>query len=653
MLYLLFAIALCEPNISDESIRLPIYNPNEKEHPYQIVTCYDPDAQFIPVDEGIVNVEILSRDNASTVAKINVIYADLKPFETEIIVTNGTFNNSIEVEIAQIHHFTINSTVDHFYLGTDCRIFANAFDKNGSSFTSLNGTEIQWGSENSDESSFKYSFDSVPRDSAIIHPTKFTKINVTCKFPKRSAPAVYQSYQFVEPYIFEPNHVHMIKYASINISLYHGYVDENGEVKPKKDGLIELGNPENHIILISNSSVNVSEAGEVTAADFHNVTVVARDNSTNVDLATCYIYIQIPDRTEWKEQWIKSPELKNNETTGPFAPETESIKHYVQDIELILPKNFTPSLNSEWRYNGSRNVSANYNGINYRFQGLIHTCPRPSVNPSEVRIPFGYHNYTVNITGGSGFYEYEYDKKMLLLYENVQEKPEEKKGLAIANPFVTPLKEGTTVIKIKDKIFKDYETEITIHTEKAHAIDFSVNDTELFVEEKFANYTVNVYDKNNVKFNISLENIEIIPDNYSVFNSSGYGESAGFTHVYAKIDNLKSEKIEILVMDQLAIRSPIFSKTNTTINLSRTGGPIPWPGASQTTTITCDGEFENIDNYTLIKFPEDFEGVCALKVVNDKSDKDPNPRECTTWSFIITTTDKVEKEEDDDDNDEL
>lgn len=651
MIYLLFALALCEPNISDESIRLPIYNPNEKEHPYQIVTCFDPDAQFIPLDEGIVNVEILSRDNSSTVAKINVIYADIKPFETEIVVSNGTFNNSIEVEIAQIHHFTINSTVDHFYLGTNNRIFAHAFDKNGSSFTSLNGTEIEWGTENSDASSFEYSYDSVPTGSAIIHPTKFALVNLSCKFPKRSAPVVYQTYQFVEPYIFVPNHIHLIKGASVNISLYHGYVDENGEVQPKKDGLVELEKTDNHIELVSNSSVNVSQSGEVTAVDFHNVTVVARDTSLNVDLASCYLYIQIPDRSEWKEQWIKSP--GQNESVGPFYPETQSIRHFAHDIELILPANFTPNLNSDWKLNGSRNVSASYSGINYRFNGLIHTCPKPSIYPPEVRIPFGYKNYTVNITGGSGFYEYEYDKSMLLLYENAQEKPEEKKGLAIANPFVTPLKEGTTVLKVTDKIFKDYQTEITIHTVIPHSIDFSVNVTELFVGERFESYIVNVYDSNNVRFNTSLENIEIVPDNYSVFNSSRYGESAGFTYVHATIHNLHSEKVEIQVMDQLALHSPIFGKTLATINLNRTGGPVAWPGSSQTSTLTCDGKFESIDNFTLVKFPEDFEGVCSVKVVNDKSEKNPNPRECTSWAYIITTTDKVEKPEEEEQIDEL
>lgn len=655
MIYLLFAFALCEPNISDESIRLPIYNPNEKEHPYQIVTCFDPDAQFIPLDEGIFDIEILSRDNSSTVAKINVKYSDIKPFETEIVVSNGTFNNSIEVEIAQIHHFTINSTVDHFYLGTNSRIFVHAFDKNGSSFTSLNGTEIEWGTVDSDDSSFKYSFESLPVDSAIIHPTKEVFVNLSCKFPKRSAPIVYRGCHFVEPYIFVPNHLRMVTGASVNVSLYHGYIDENGKVQPKEDGLIELGNLEkNHIILVYNASVNASLEGEVTALEFHNVTVVARDNSTGIDLASLYLYILIPDRTEWNEQWIKTPDQKTNESIGPFEPETQSIKHYFHDHELIVPKNFTPILNSDWRTNGSHNVSTRYDGIDYRFKGLIHTCPRPTVTIPEVRIPFGYKNYTVTVKGGSGFYEYVYDKSMLLVYENPQEKPEEKSGLTISEPFVTPLKEGTAVLTIIDKIFNDYQTNITIHTELPHSIDFSVNVTELFVGDRFVNYTINVYDKDNVKFNTSLENIEIVPDNYSILNSSRYGESVGFTHVHAEINNIKSEKVEILVMDHLSIYSPIFTKVSEVVNLNRTGGPIAWPGSGQNTTITCDDTFENVDNFTLVKFPEKFEGVCALKVINDQTEKNPNPKECVAWAFIIATSDEDEdKDKDKNKSDEL
>lgn len=638
MLWLLYTFALCELKISDVNIRLPISCDREAGRPYQIITCFSPNAILTPQSEDLIEIEILYQDLTSTVAKIIVKYGDPQPIATEVLVTDGEESTKITVNIDRIDHLQIISTANSLYVNSFCSIKVNAYNVDGLIFSSLNGTEIEWGPDTIDrpfdfykleDTPLKGLYETLPTDYNIIRPKRVALTHLTCKMIKRDATMANQPFRFVDPIIFEPSNLYMIQGSQSHLNLYYAIV-VNNEIKPNENRVINLDSDYENFTIKSYTPLvaEVSENGHVDALSLGKTTVTARDKSLLSNVANAVIHVVIPNGFRWDEQWIKTGDQNTGPyAVGPFEPNISTIVLLYDNNTLIVPDHFEFKVSDDWKEIGTHSVLVQCPQVNYDFHGTVHTCPPPTVQPSYVRLPVGYNNYQFKILGGSGHFDFIYDDSLLLIdSESTQEPVEQEDGYILSTHSLSPLKEGEAVITIVDQKFEGYNTTLTIVTAYPYRINLVVNGTELLVGEKFTNYTAYVYDQFGNLFD-NIQEVDIIPENTTILNEGLIATSPGFTTVHASIGNLKSNNVTIMVMDKLKVSSPLNGTSMTTLNMGRTGGPISWGNTPQINIITCDGaKFEFLDNFTLIKFLEDYEGICTLQVMNQPTADNPNPR---------------------------
>lgn len=567
MIWILISFSLCEFKISDINLRLPIYNYEEKSHPYQCITCFYPkDITLTPQYKDGIGIEYIEGDSTSSSFKVIIKYSDPQPIATEIIATNGIDSTKITVNIDRIDHLEILSTADSLYVNTIIPIKLNAFNEKGLIFSSLNGTILEWGSTDDpkdrsfdfidiERSPLKGLYD--PSHYILIKPKRAAITNITCKLLKRDAHMANQRFRFVDKIIFHPEDIYMLKGAEVDLHLYYAYVNSSDNQfyanlsRPIKQptNLCEI---KSYTPLIA----TVSQSGRVIAQELGKTTITARDLSLLSNVANAIVQVVIPDKTYWEEQWIKTMDQnKGNDSIGPFEPNTSSIMFFYKNHSVFRPDKLSLTLSDEWKNIGTHKINASIPNIGYNFMTTVHTCPPPKINSSQVRLPVGYNNCKFEIIGGSGYYDFEYDSSLL----HVDFGPQINEHENGPNSFifsVSSLKEGKAVITIIDKKFKGYNTTLTIIASFPYSISLVANDTELFIGEKFTKYTVFVYDKDHNLFDNILK-IDIKSENLSILNEKLVGISPGFTHVYASFGSIVSNRTKILVKNSNNIDSNV------------------------------------------------------------------------------------------------
>lgn len=529
--------------------------------------------------------------------------------------------------------------MNSLYVNSFCQIHVTAFNDNGLIFSSINGTEIEWGYFQSDMGDRPFDFyklsdtpikgESLPPDYNIIRPKRVALTNLTCKLVKRDAKMANQPFQFVEPITFSPGSLYMLRGAEAFLHLYYAVVVDN-EIVPDAGREVNLTTDFELFRIKANvpSIAEVTLGGRVDARSLGKTTVTARDKSMLSNIANANVNVVVPDDALWPEQWIKTGDQDTGDGAGgPFEPDASTIVLLFENNTLIVPDDLEVRISDNWRPAGTHSVTAEFPDVGFSHAGTVHTCPPPRVEPDYVRLPVGYNNYQFKILGGSGHFNFTYDDSMLLVDHEPHSAPEEQEdGRILSAHSLSPLREGEAVITIVDEKLPGYSTTLTIVTAKPMSIDLQVHSSELFVGEKFTNYSAYVYDKDHNLFD-NIEAVDIIPEDARIVNASLIGSEPGFTRVHASIGDLHSDNKTLMVMERLKVNSPLNGNSMTTLNLGRTGGPLVWPSSGQSNVITCgDATFEFLDNFTHIKFLRDFKGECTMHVVNDASDENPNPR---------------------------
>ncbi|OHT17140.1 hypothetical protein TRFO_12669 [Tritrichomonas foetus] len=641
MLLLLPILTLCELKLSDNILRLPIWVEGTPTKPFQEVSSNYPDVQFISQNDDLISIEPVKSNSRNTVVRVVVNYHGVEPMASEITATYNGESAKIQVYIDIIHHITISSTVESLYVNSYCKFKLYALSKSNIYFTSLNGVNVEWDSEDKEDRPFilppieetplktKYK-DSLPVFLMILKPTRIADTVLTCRLPDYAdVPTARQTLNFVDPILFYPNRVYLMPGAETTLNLYQAYVTKNNEVvtnhlESDRIDLSRNNETDSYSIFSTNTTIaTVSKSALVHANIVGRTSVIARDMKLIVSITNADIIVRLPDNSVWPPQWIKY-RCKEAGTKGPFEPNTDTIELISDGHTLIKPVNLQWDVSNAYLTPGRHSVSASPANIkNFTVTGIVYTCPPPVIDPPSVRIPLGHDGYEFVIRGGSGFFKYEYDHNVISFDENASTRKEED-GYVITKHVITTHNVGETTIKVYDTKLEGYHCELKVYISNLVSVTPYLDHTELYVNDILPVRTVG-YDENNNQFDFITKAV-IEAEDPSIISSDLVGLRQGFTHITVTVDSMQSEKKLISVIEHLNVGSPLVGTSLVPIYLVRRGGPVRWGNSSQINQVDCGNvkvAFNEIKQS--ITFDQDFIGECTLIVQNEKTELNKNP----------------------------
>lgn len=473
MFWLLYSLSISQLEITNSFLRLPVYCEQEGTHPYEIVTIFSPNIELTPKDPNIIKVEKLPSNPDITIANVSVLYSDATPVLTEIIIKHNEFLSRINVTVEKIDHLQIYSTATTFHTFTYVPIKVDAFNSEGLKFSSLNGTKFEWG-----QISDKLKVDLINPKNTKLHGTFDStyvviksnddgETNVTCKFPYRDAKMANQQFKIVTPITFYPNHLYLLKGTTVDLHLYQAFLDKEQQLKPNK--YIDLQQENGTQFDLESLTTTIAEAtitGQVITHELGTTTITATSKIFPSNKADVSINVVYPDKIEWdSEQWVKPSYLNKGEgSVGPFNPTLNNITFFYNGHEITIPNSLQITLEKTWETVGTHEINPTFKEINMTLHGIVHTCPPPKVSDGKLRVHVNSTNSEMIIECGSGHFHFEYDHSYIEIDgEHSKDKiTEQSNGILYSKHKVSPIKEGTVMVKIIDDKFTEYQTTVQV-----------------------------------------------------------------------------------------------------------------------------------------------------------------------------------------------
>ncbi|KAH0789760.1 putative nuclear pore protein [Histomonas meleagridis] len=626
MMWLFISLALCELKASDPVIRLPFRDPQSDMKPNYTISFNKPNVHFKVRDKEYIQL-VPHGDGVNTSLNIIVEHAGPLRVATYITATWGKEEINIEVYIDEIARVSIKSISTLLYLSSYYKFSLIGYDKFDNTFSSLEGVEISWDPKGSKDSfnivgyqlttftkkreynSLKYLF---------IQPKETDDVVLTASI--KNGPSAKKVLHLFRPIIFHPDEYYLLPGSTTDLQLCNAIVNSQGQIvqQCEPENIIDLSTVKDIKIINSNTTVSsVTPYGHVTALKKGRSTIYAKDTDMDFREASANIHVSHPATGKWPEQWIKmKPKKWPTDDPGPYEPTTDTITLYnKRGIQLISNGNPNWELVGDYESEGSHTVTAHLREYDFSVASTVHTCKKPKIKPSKVKIPLHHDNYQIFVKHGSGYFDYKVKNTSVLT-------------LTPDHRIITKAI-GKTKIVVYDQKIPDFKAKAKIYIRELSQVIIDLPYREFYVGDKIVSNISATYvgkDGEMKKFDYVQESSVFVEDE-SIVDRNLICQSVGFSTVQFSVGNVRSEKVMVSVIDKLNVRSPITGTSLKWLNLNRNGGPNLWPdGTTQYSELKCGEATPILNNEgNMIMFKEDYDGECILSVQNERSEHNPHP----------------------------
>lgn len=636
--FFLFFGTSAQLKISHLNALLQFKDPNSAKTPHFTISAEGSCFNWTSLNSDIVRViPNYQSEKCSTSALVEVV-AKGPTRRTTAILAESSLGSTLKCDIFvdSVKKISILTTTRSIYLESSLETLSIlAFDSENNTFTSLEGTEIEWKIDkghirtiSTDEAKL-FLPKIMPNKTAslIIQGTKigetWAEATLNGIYHAHVDLVVVKALTFLPSPIIRtlPYHHIPFKLCSARSNNFKQSFKIDGTpigVTVGKDHISQVEFDSSHCISqiqlpsnlysISTSNVKTMTADQNAYATTHEVgesTITAMDASINDNIASTLVYVMYPSIVDQPEQYIA---LGDDPIFDPILKDKDG-----RPLDIFEPIQW--EIIGEWKTVGTKHIKLKYH--DFSFIAIVHVCPPLIMDPPEAVLPVHHNGYVVKPIGGSGYYEFSVDDQMILSYSGSSYK-------------ISTSREGRTKIRVQDKKIRKYHNYSDILVSKVAYIDIQIERRELIND--YFQPKCDIYAIENKRFSVEItyKTISTKPD---VVSAQMKAQNPGFSQIYceAGLEGTQSAKVTVSAADYLRAEVKGRGSPNSIIPLTVAGGVLQWPESQPPTIeVTCSNAKVTNFHYNHFSVDREYNGYCTAIMQNKKTDMNPYPLKVTS-----------------------
>lgn len=612
-IFLLFINANCLFKISHLNALVQFSNPHSKYHPNFTLTAEGECVKdWISTDPYLIKVTPLYEgySRCSNKAVVESVYSEGQRKFTQINAISET-GVSLQCNIyidtpKRISILTSTKTI--FLDGMFQILFLQGFDENNNIFTALSEDSLNWYIDNNKLRVIK------DNDANLLETSKGLVIQGKVEGKAWVKAALGNDLETTveltvikEMFFFPSSTIVIVPERATQLKLC-----STKGVERKCEEELDLSSGK-YLFKSSNESVAIiSNSGLLKTFISGSSSIMAINKDFPESTAVALVKVCVPSSGFVEDQWIV---IGSNPEFDPILYD-ENNEFFNYDIQF--------EIDGRWDSVGKHKILLRY--FSFVLEATVYVCDYISSDSDVVHLPVESQWFDLNITGGSGYFEYSAENQDML--QNIERSIKSKKYMGETNFMVTDLKIPNLVYK-----FRVIITAIT----KAEII---LNEREIFRNEYFSPVCNFFYDENNA-FTVNI-NYNIVSADKNIVSDNLQGINRGFTFLSCSYGSIYSEQIKVLVFDPIVSRITGIASPNSKVPLAYSDGPLSWGNALPKYTVSC-GEVPVTTTHEYFIVESEFTGECTLSAENIRTDENQSPLLTTTvFSFSVFKPYRVE-----------
>lgn len=611
MFCLLLNFAFCDIKFTKLDYLLPFKDAASRASPSFIVessgsTCIE----WENANPNLIRVNPLKQGSCSKAANIEVIVSGIDRKVAVVYATSKTDRIPLTFYINKVNNITFKSSTRSIFIESDPRTFKLVgFDERGNTFDTLDGLKFDISIDKTHLREITPSEENIEvlNNQISVQGTKIGKTFISAT--GKNVNSTVLDLIVIEPIGLFPgpvlhvleNHTILFRLCSIR-GINNGKSERKCTYELKGDLLqkYEFTLSEN-LMTISNDLIGLTQKIGMTI-----LTVSDKDAEDNVDSVT--IYIEKPVK-------VIQPDLYIAIGDDPvFTP--EFICGHGNTMNIFSKVWYL--IDGRWDTLGKHLVQ--FTHLTTKWQCYVYVCPPIVINPEEPVLPVGI-SYSLNITGGSGFFSYS------LSHQGI---------LSNTNSLIATYKEGKVMFTVNDQKIAKYNKTIQIIVSYAKSADINVLTSEILVGST-ADIKCHFLAMESREFTVQ-PNYRIKSETQAVVTQALLGIKSGFSRINCLADSVSSPDGFVSVLERYTAMVDGIAAPDSTIPLITTGGPLHWPNSDPPVlTISCPSVTATTisDLNKTFSVSDVFKGYCDVTARNSPTNLNPTPLTMKA-SFNIT-----------------